>query len=165
MKGSKLDRDLDELVRQIYPLKYPNPYCFVCKQYKGWFHPKTNPKGCQIGHYISRAYHATSWYFPNIFPQCLTKQSKLRMFSGLYTSVKDVKIGNKLWGFNENTLKREVSTIEDKKSFIPRELYRVELENGEFFECTGDHRVFTNKGWVEIKDMLHDVTAYDILEL
>ena len=67
---SALDKKLDDLVREIYHLKYPNPYCFVCKQYKGWFHPKKNPKGCQIGHYIGRSYLATRWYFPNIFPQC-----------------------------------------------------------------------------------------------
>lgn len=66
---SKLDKQLDTLVREIYHLKYPNPYCFVTKQYCGWFHKNKNPKGCQIGHYISRRFHATRWYFPNIFPQ------------------------------------------------------------------------------------------------
>ena len=72
MKGNKLNKKLDDLIRAIYKLKYPNPYCFVTKQRLGWFHPQKNPKGCQIGHYISRRYHATRWDFENVFPQSAT---------------------------------------------------------------------------------------------
>lgn len=34
-----------------------------------------------------------------------------------------------------------------------KEIYRVELESGEVLECTLDHRLLTNKGWKELKDI------------
>lgn len=70
LTGKKLRDKLDEAIRVLYKLKYPNPYCFVCKRRMGWFHPKDNPKGCQIGHYISRKYFPLRWDLLNLWPQC-----------------------------------------------------------------------------------------------
>jgi len=34
------------------------------------------------------------------------------------------------------------------------EIYEVELENGEMFKMTGNHPVYTQRGWVQAKDLL-----------
>ena len=40
-----------------------------------------------------------------------------------------------------------------------RECLRVELDDGRIIEGTLDHKVWTNKGWIELKDLSdeHDV--------
>lgn len=70
LSGKKLTTLLDDAIRDYYHKKYPQPECFVCKKKIGWFHPKDNPRGCQIGHYISRKYHGTRWDLLNLWPQC-----------------------------------------------------------------------------------------------
>lgn len=70
LTGKKLTDALDRAIREYFHRKYPYPTCFVCGKNKGWFHPKTNPYGCQIGHYISRRIYQLRWDFKNIEPQC-----------------------------------------------------------------------------------------------
>lgn len=67
--GAKLTKKLDDAIRKLYHLKYPHPTCYVCGNDHGWYHPKTNKRGCQIGHYVSRRYFALRWDTKNIFPQ------------------------------------------------------------------------------------------------
>ena len=98
-------------------------------------------------------------------PQCLTKESNLRLFNGKYKSIKDVRVSDLLWGFDEKTFVKRPSQVLAVKSFIPDELYEVELENGKKFYATGDHKVVSKNEWVEIKDILHTFSDCDILEL
>jgi len=70
LSGKRLTTALDNAVRKLIRLEYPNPVCFVCGKNGGWFDPKTNPKGCQTGHYISRRRFAVRWDMDNIFVQC-----------------------------------------------------------------------------------------------
>lgn len=72
LSGKKLTTLLDDAIRDYYHKKYPQPECFVCKKKIGWFHPKDNPKGCQIGHYVSRRFYGTRWDLLNIWCQCST---------------------------------------------------------------------------------------------
>lgn len=166
LSGKKLTKALDQAIRDLFKKKYGNnPTCFVCGRKDGWFSPKTCPYGIQVGHYIARGRTILRWDLKNVYPQCLTKESKLRKFNGLSTSIKDIRIGDKLWGFDEKTLEKKLSIVEDTKHFLPKDLYRVDLENGSSFFCTGDHKVIINGQWMKIEQMLHNVTTYDILEL
>ena len=70
LSGKKLTKALDDAVRDLYHKRYPNPVCFVCGKHPGWWSPKTNPHGCQIGHYISRKITPLRWHLMNIFCQC-----------------------------------------------------------------------------------------------
>jgi hypothetical protein len=71
LKGKKLTKVLDQAVRDYFKLLYGNnPTCFVCGQQHGWFHPTKSPKGCQVGHYVSRQYFTLRWDLLNLFPQC-----------------------------------------------------------------------------------------------
>ena len=66
----QLSKKLDDLVRDCLHKKYPNPECFVCGKKIGWFHPKNNPYGCQVGHYVTRSVLVLRWDEMNLFCQC-----------------------------------------------------------------------------------------------
>lgn len=70
LSGEKLTKALDDAIRELYHLKYPHPICFVCKKPSGWFHPTREPKGCQIGHFVSRKYYPLRWDVLNLWSQC-----------------------------------------------------------------------------------------------
>lgn len=65
----KLVKQLDDIVREILRKKYPN-VCVVCGKVTDWFHPQNNPKGLQVGHYISRRFMVIKWDLKNVHPQC-----------------------------------------------------------------------------------------------
>lgn len=65
----KLVQALDDRVREI--LKREKDTCVCCgKSGIGWFHPKDNPYGLQVGHYVSRTVYALRWDLRNVHPQC-----------------------------------------------------------------------------------------------
>ena len=68
--GKKLTEALDEAVRLLLHTQFPHPTCFVCGKKIDWYHPKTNPHGCQVGHYISRRIYILRWDMLNVWPQC-----------------------------------------------------------------------------------------------
>lgn len=65
----KIVRELDNIIREI--LKKEDEVCCCCgKKNLGWFHPKDNPYGLQVGHYVSRKVYALRWDLRNVAPQC-----------------------------------------------------------------------------------------------
>lgn len=67
--GGKLTTALDNVIREILHTLYPEGRCFVSGNTYGWFHPKKNPHGCQVGHYISRRVFPLRWDLKNVYPQ------------------------------------------------------------------------------------------------
>jgi hypothetical protein len=66
-----LTNKLDQLIRDILKATYQEPVeCFICKKKYPWFHPRKNPYGIQVGHYISRTVFALRWDLKNVFPSC-----------------------------------------------------------------------------------------------
>lgn len=132
--------------------------CYTCGK-------KLSFKEVQVGHWFPGHNDVTYVNEDYVRPQCLTKESNLRLFNGKYKSIKDVRVSDLLWGFDEKTFVKRPSQVLAVKSFIPDELYEVELENGKKFYATGDHKVVSKNEWVEIKDILHTFSDCDILEL
>lgn len=122
-------------------------------------------KEAQAGHFVSRAKNILRYDEMNVNLQCLTAESNLHMYGNYKRSIADVIIGDAVLAFNEDDFKRTVATVINVDSFVPEKLYEIELEDGSTFFATADHRVVANGKWVYIKDMLHDVSTYDILEL
>jgi intein/homing endonuclease len=82
--------------------------------------------------------------------QCLLEDSFVMTNRG-YISVKDVKVGDKI-----ETLVDEVPRfVEVYDSFFngEKEVCRVSVGSGLEIGCTYDHRVFTQRGWVEAGDL------------
>lgn len=68
LTNKQLTKKLDDVFREIMKAKTPkNKFqCFVCKRHVGgFFHPKENPYGLQVGHYITRANFSLRWDFLN----------------------------------------------------------------------------------------------------
>lgn len=65
----KIITKLDDVVRQILRKKYPE-ICVVCGKKTGWYHPKENTGGLQVGHFVSRRFYALRWDLRNVHPQC-----------------------------------------------------------------------------------------------
>lgn len=132
--------------------------CITCSEWKPI-------KQMQAGHFVSRRVNSLRFDETNVNSQCLTRESNIKMFNGTHKSIAKLKVGEPIWAFNEKTFEIERAHIENIDSFVPDELYEVELEDGSRFWATGDHRVVANGKWVYVRDMLHNVSTYDILEL
>lgn len=135
--------------------------CVTC----GRVLPCFGPNCMQGGHYIPRGCRITRWVAENVHPQCLTKESFLHLTNGEYKSIKDIKPGDTVDAFDEESLERVGATVKNIDSFMPEHLYEVITEDGNEFFATGDHRVMTTRGWVSVEDMLHDCSDVDIIEL
>ena len=153
----KLDSVFSRYIREKYEKDGKVP-CYTCP------HIGT-VKTMQCGHFVPRQHMSTRWDEDNCRPQCLTKESYIRLFNGLNKSVQNVKVGEKIWGFDEKSFEKMICTVETVESFLPEKVYEVELENGDRFFATGDHRVVANGEWKRIDEMLHNATAYNILEM
>lgn len=122
-------------------------------------------KKAQNGHFVPRQYLSVRYDEVNCHAQCLTADSCLKLASGIYKSIEDICIGDKLSAFDEKDYKPLISEVEHIKTFIPGTLYEVEMEDGSRFYCTGNHRVVADGKWLSIEDMLHRGGTYDIMEL
>jgi len=119
----------------------------------------------QAGHFIPGRHNANLFSEEGCHAQCLTKHSNLRMFNGQYKSISKIKIGDKLWGFDEQSLEKKMGVVEEVSRYIPKELYKIETESGKAFYATSDHMLVVNKKWAYVKDLLHSVITRDIMEL
>jgi len=68
--AKQLTKALDGLVREIFKLEKTPRKCFVCKRQFDLFHPKNNPYGLQVGHYITRSVFPLRWDFKNLEWNC-----------------------------------------------------------------------------------------------
>jgi len=132
--------------------------CYTCSTVKHW-------KEMQAGHGIGGRSNAVLFNEDIVRPQCLTKESKIRMAGGKYKSIANVKTNDGIWAFKENTFEKELAVVLATESFVPDELYKVELYDGSSFFATADHQVVSNGKWVRIDCMLHNVSEHDILQI
>lgn len=65
----KIINALDDVIRQIV-LTGTQWTCCCCGRISEKFHPKTNPYGIQLGHYVSRTVWPLRWDLRNCHPQC-----------------------------------------------------------------------------------------------
>lgn len=71
LTSKQVTKALDQIIRDILKIKAgDNPKCFICGKHIDWFHPKKNPKGLQVNHFISRKVLPLRWDLKNVFPGC-----------------------------------------------------------------------------------------------
>lgn len=93
---------------------------------------------------------------------CLRGNTKIKLLDGTSVTIKEMTenptkyIGKKLWSVNPQTKNLEVDEIEAvQKTRLNAELIRIELDNGEFVDCTPDHRfMLRGGGFKEAKDLI-----------
>lgn len=123
-----------------------------------------NVKKLQGGHFIPRGCYPLRWDERNVNAQCLTRESCL-VVNGEKKSIADVKVGDTVAAFDEKTFSKQEAKVLAVESFVPEKLYCVELEDGQKFYATADHKVVVGGEWRRVDDLLHHRVVDDIMEL
>ena len=77
---------------------------------------------------------------------------------GVYNKIKSMKLRN----VNEDSLAPQHTNVVDIWENGIKDTYRLALENGAEVICTLDHQIFTNKGWMLLKDFFDkDAHTFD----
>ena len=67
--------------------------------------------------------------------------------------IKDIVVGDKVLTFNHSKGMIEDREIVRVDSHLDS-IYRLEFENGTTIECTGNHKFYTNRGYISIEEIL-----------
>lgn len=70
--------------------------------------------------------------------------------------IEDIQIGDKVYSFNHSQLMIEEKEVVKKDSKMSP-IYRLEFENGEVVECTGNHPFYTTEGYKSIEEILRSL--------
>ena len=83
---------------------------------------------------------------------CFTGETLVTTHKGKIP-IKDLHVGDKVLSFNHSECiieEKEIVKVDSHLSSI----YTLEFENGKTIECTGNHKFFTNKGYLSIEQIL-----------
>jgi intein/homing endonuclease len=80
---------------------------------------------------------------------CLTLDSNITLQSGISIKIKDIVEGDKLWGYNKEKDRLEISTCTNKVYMGKKETIKITMKTGKELICTPDHRILTLQGWKE----------------
>ena len=127
--------------------------------------PKKHWKEMQAGHFVGGRGNAVLFDEEIVYPQCLTGDSELILIGGKKIKISNIKVNDKIMAFDDKTFVYKEAIVEDIKSFIPNNLYKVTMENNDIFYATPDHKVVANNKWVDIEFMYTHHATYDILEI
>jgi len=82
--------------------------------------------------------------------QCLTEDNFVMTDRG-YISIKDVKVGDRIETIVNG--KPAFAGVIDSFHNGEKEVCRIMVNSGLTIDCTLDHKIFTNRGWVEAQDL------------
>ena len=111
-------------------------------------------------------------YLPHQLPKtdeerCISEDTLIITEDGEKT-IKEIcesKYTGKVLSFNINSKEKEFKKILNHNiQQNNNDWYEIELEDGKKIKCTGNHKIFTDKGWVETKDISlnFDIFTYDM---
>lgn len=88
----------------------------------------------------------------NIMDECITSNSFIETYEGS-KNILDVRIGDVIACVDEQH-KLTYDTVKYIKSKGKRPTWRITLDNGKFLECTSNEKIFTNRGWIYLVQLL-----------
>ena len=88
------------------------------------------------------------------FNKCLTKNHKIISQTRGEINILDVEIGEKILGYNSNLKKDEYNEVINKYNNGKKDVFEIELETGEKFECTMKHKFLTKIGMLSLKEVI-----------
>lgn len=90
--------------------------------------------------------------------ECCHPDTIISMSDGTYKKISEVTIGDKVFTYNEQTCKKEIHEVEYvyKNLSSHDELYDIEMEDGTHIKLTGNHKVYTNRGYVRVDELISD---------
>lgn len=91
-----------------------------------------------------------------ICDECFSPDTRIRTDNG-WERIDQIKKGDKIINYSEKDCCFKEDIVEDVFINLPKsfgeDLYELEFDNGIIVKVTGNHKVLTNRGWVEVKDL------------
>lgn len=94
-----------------------------------------------------------------IIDECLHPDTLIKMSNGSEKPIKDLKIGDLVYTFNEETKQKEVLPVKKvyKNLSKSKQMYEIETDDGNVIKITGNHKVLTsNRGYVRADELQLD---------
>lgn len=92
-------------------------------------------------------------YLGYSFNKCLTENHKVISEERGEIDMLDVKVGEKILGYNPETGKDEYNPIKDIHHNGKKKVYRIKTKSGKVLECTEDHKIMTECGMKTLKEI------------
>lgn len=85
---------------------------------------------------------------------CFPSGTKILMADGSTKNIERIKKGNRVMSFNEKTKQLEPATVTvPMKRKNKEQLICLETEDGKILKMTPEHPIYTQRGWIEAKDL------------
>ncbi len=85
---------------------------------------------------------------------CLKADTKVTLVNGEQVAISDLKEGDLVLSYNEDTGEFEPDRVDAVISAdLPKDWVRLTFDDGRVLECTEDHKILTQRGWVPAKDL------------
>src|SRR6185295_17979793 len=105
-------------------------------------------------HYTIDGFKATSTVAQLGCPyQSFTGKTKIIVGDSPNKRAMDVKLGDKLIGFDEKSKALVETTVSHVFKYEADELYRIYLANGKTIDVTPEHPFYIRGEWIEVKDI------------
>lgn len=79
---------------------------------------------------------------------CLSPDTEILMFNGTIKLLKDIEIGDELYGIVEgDTYKKFTKSVVTNTMNVVKDTYKITLSNGNTLICSADHQWLSNRGW------------------
>ena len=91
-----------------------------------------------------------------ITDECLHPDTLIEMSTGDKKKIKDIKIGDSVWTFNEMTKEKEIKEVDYvyKNLSQQEQMYEIQLEDGNSIFITGNHKVLLKTGiWKRVDEL------------
>jgi intein/homing endonuclease len=88
------------------------------------------------------------------FANCFLEGTPILIYNNEEKPIQDINIGDKVKSFDEQKnifVDKEVDEV--FKSPYEGDLIVLELENGKVIKCTPEHLFYTQRGWIEAKNL------------
>ena len=119
---------------------------------------------------ITRARITNVWN-PSTNPNlgCFVAGTSISMADGTSKNIEDVKVGDKIFTWNEKDAVKEISQVSNEINLTKDDIYEVVFADASMsvfttkFNCTAEHPVLIkDKGWVSAEDLKEGDLAQDI---
>lgn len=84
--------------------------------------------------------------------RCLTEDTIIKCKNG-DKKLGDIKKGMMIISFDNATGKQTISKTIEKREMESDDIYKLELDNGKILKGSGDHKIFTKRGWIELQEL------------
>ena len=92
-----------------------------------------------------------------IVDECFDGDAKVLVADGSYVPIKDIKSGDKIINYSDETKEFKVDTVIKQHINLTNsndeKMYELEFDNGSIIKVTGNHKFLTTDGWVRADEL------------